>query len=284
MDYLHLDEAFCAALQPAVAYTAHRFPGGEPHIKLQVPGYQKGAELTITTRLKDSEAVISLLLATDAARRAGWERIHAVLPYFPAARQDRVMVPGEPLSVKVYANLINAQNFASVTVFDPHSEVTPALLDRVHSVPNHDYAAACLQHIPAPYSLVSPDGGALKKIDKLAAFLGGADVVECSKRRDVSTGALTDFIVYSEELRGRTCVVVDDICDGGGTFLGLAKALRARGAGTLYLIVSHGIFSKGVDALAEAYERIFTTDSVREIEHPRGMQMQLAPFLFPTAA
>ena len=285
MNYLHLDGGFCTVLQPAVSAVAHTFPGGEPHIKLALPNRPgKGAEITVTTRLNNSDAVMQLLLATDAAKRAGWEHVHAVIPYFPAARQDRVMVPGEPLSLKVYAGLINAQHFASVNVFDPHSEVTPALLDRVRAVPNHAYAAACLRQISEPYFLVSPDGGALKKIDKLAAYIGGGhEVVECSKRRDLATGALTDFIVYADDLAGRACVVVDDICDGGGTFLGLAKALRARGAGALYFVVSHGIFSKGLDALAEEYAQIFTTDSVREIVHPQVTQLSLAPFLFPDA-
>ncbi len=252
------------------------FPGGEPHFRLRGP---VAGPATITLRAGSFADMGLLLVATDALRRAGVEEVHLVIPYFPAARQDRVMVPGEALTVKVYADLVNGQGYRSVTVFDPHSDVTPALIARARAVPNHGFVARCLEGIAEPYSLVSPDGGALKKIDKLAAYLGGADVVECSKRRDVATGALTDFIVYADALDGRTCVVVDDIIDGGGTFLGLASALKARGAGRLYLIASHGIFSKGADALAAVYEKIFTTDSVRTLEHPGVVTVPVQTFL-----
>jgi len=86
-------------------------------------------------------------------------------------------------------------------------------------------------------------------------------VVECSKVRDVKTGQLSNFKVYTENLNKKTCVVVDDICDGGGTFLGLAKKLKAKNCGKLILIVTHGIFSKGLEKLEEAYDVIYSTDS-----------------------
>ena len=118
--------------------------------------------------------------------------------------------------------------------------------------------------------MVSPDGGALKKIYKLSEALGGLEVLECSKSRDVKTGALSGFKVYADHLQGRDCLIVDDICDGGGTFVGLAEQLRAHGAGKLYLAVSHGIFSKGFEGLKAVFERVFTTDSFRSWEEAVG--------------
>ena len=116
-----------------------------------------------------------------------------------------------------------------------------------------------------PQKLISPDGGALKKIYKVSEYLGGIDVVECSKSRDVKTGKLSGFKVYDDNLQGIDCLIVDDICDGGGTFIGLAEELKNKNAGKLYLAVSHGIFNKGFEAM-NAFERIFTTDSFREFE------------------
>jgi ribose-phosphate pyrophosphokinase len=92
-------------------------------------------------------------------------------------------------------------------------------------------------------------------------------VVECSKSRDVKTGKLTGFKVYAEDLEGKDCLIVDDICDGGGTFIGLAGELKKKNAGNLYLAVTHGIFSKGFEELEKCFDKIFTTDSFKEINH-----------------
>jgi ribose-phosphate pyrophosphokinase len=205
-----------------------------------------------------------LCMAVDALQRMNVSLETLVIPYFPAARQDRVMIKGEPLSVKVYADIINAFKFKKVIVFDAHSEVTPALLNNCEVVPNHAFIKNVIEQINSSITLISPDGGALKKIYKLSEFLGGIDVIECSKSRDVKTGKLTGFKVYEENLAGRDCLIVDDICDGGGTFIGLAEELKKKNASKLFLAVSHGIFSKGFEGL-ECFERIFCTDSVREI-------------------
>ena len=210
----------------------------------------------------------------DALQRMDVKLKNLIIPYFPAARQDRVMIIGEPLSVKVYAEIINTFNFKKVIVFDAHSEVTPAVLNNCEVVPNHTFIQKVIQEIGNDVLLISPDGGALKKIYKAAEFLGGIDVVECSKSRDVKTGKLKEFKVYDDNLQGKDCLIVDDICDGGGTFIGLAEELKKKNAGKLYLAVSHGIFSKGFEEL-KCFERIFTTDSFREIENEFVEQIKL---------
>ena len=276
---LNLESTFRPVAGPEMAAECKIFSGGEPHIRIisEVPA---GTAVTITHRLNSFEAFGMLCLAVDALQRMDAVISKLIIPYFPAARQDRVMVPGESLSVKVYADIINRMGIQKVLVFDPHSEVTPALLDRVTAVPNHAFIAKVLEQINTSVQLVAPDGGALKKIYKLSEYLGGINVVECSKRRDVKTGKLSGFEVFAEEdLKGKDFLVVDDICDGGGTFLGLAQQLRKHHVGKLYLAVSHGIFSQGVDELAKYYEQIFTTDSFRNIEHGQVVQISLKDIL-----
>ena len=95
-------------------------------------------------------------------------------------------------------------------------------------------------------------------------FLGVGNVVECMKERDVKTGALTSFKTMTGDLSGQTCFIVDDICDGGGTFAGTAKMLKEKGAEKVILIVSHGIFSKG--PVIEFVDEVFTTDSFKTVE------------------
>lgn len=254
---LNLDKNFTPyGTENNIDYNFFTFSGGEPHIKI-ISKLEKVAEVTITHRIQSFNDMGTLLLATNALKNMGIKKLHVVLPYFPAARQDRLMVSGEPLSVKVYADIINAQNFESVTVFDPHSEVTPALLNNCKVIDNHKFIEHITKQLSDNLLLISPDGGALKKIYKVAAYLQNYEVVECSKSRNVKTGQLTGFKVYAEDLQGKDCLIVDDICDGGGTFLGLAKELKAKNAGNLYLAISHGIFSKGFDELEKHFTRSY---------------------------
>lgn len=280
MKILNLSPGFKMPTQTEeIPFQSFTFNGGEPHIKLGSLPPDKDEEVLIAQRVVNADAFLLLLLATDALRRAGFRKISAWLPYFPAARQDRVMVPGEPLSVKVYAQLINAQNYERVLVFDPHSDVTAALLDRPSVISSFPFVEKVLQQLDnQALCLVAPDAGATKKTHKLAQQLGGMEVVACEKIRDVKTGQLSGFTVFSEDLQGRDCLITDDICDGGGTFLGIAEALRKKGAGKVYLAVSHGIFSQGFEKLEAALDGIFTTDSFRNIDHPSVQQVALADF------
>lgn len=276
---LNLDKNFTPyGTENNIDYNFFTFSGGEPHIKI-ISKLEKVAEVTITHRIQSFNDMGTLLLATNALKNMGIKKLHVVLPYFPAARQDRLMVSGEPLSIKVYADIINAQNFESVTVFDPHSEVTPALLNNCRVIDNHKFIERVIQQLSDNLLLISPDGGALKKIYKVAAYLQNYEVVECSKSRNVKTGQLTGFKVYAEDLQGKDCLIVDDICDGGGTFLGLAKELKAKNAGNLYLAISHGIFSKGFDELEKHFTKIFTTDSFKTIEIDNCIQIELGKLL-----
>ena len=280
MHYVHLDPAFTLGdAHQQVPFEAFLFSGGEPHIRFKPSDLQGVGAVTLTHRAQSFQDIGMILLAADALRRAGIDHLELVLPYFPGARQDRVMVPGEPLTVKVYAELLNALQLRRIQIYDPHSEVTPAVLERCQAVTNHQFIEQVLQDLSVD-CLVSPDGGALKKIYKLSTYLGGKTVVEGSKIRDVRTGKLSGFQVFSEPLNGADCLVVDDICDGGGTFIGLAQSLKAKGAGNLYLAVSHGIFRQGVEALSEHFERIYTTNSFKDLEpHPSLVQYNVAEFL-----
>jgi ribose-phosphate pyrophosphokinase len=275
---LNLDRRFRPLNGEEINYEAFTFAGGELHIKLDTTDLAES--ITLTHRLNSFNDIGLLYLAVDALRRSGVKRLDLFIPYFPAARQDRLMVEGEPLSVKVYADLINQLNVETVTILDPHSDVTPALLNRCVVVSNHAFIQKVIGIIGSDSLLISPDGGALKKIYKVSEALNGMDVVECSKSRDVKTGRLSGFKVYADDLQGRSCIIVDDICDGGGTFIGLAKELKAKNAGALYLAVSHGIFSKGTEWLTEVFDHIFTTDSVKELQSDKITTLALSTLIY----
>lgn len=243
-----------------------KFPGGEVHVTVETDVPADAIE--IKAHLPNSEAVITLLMATDALRRAyAGIPIDLHLPYVPYARQDRVANAGESLSVKVFAELINAQDYRRVVIEDPHSDVTPALIDRVvidDPLPTLRHVVQHVLNTNTGLALVAPDAGARKRVLKLASQLD-LPVVFADKVRDTKTGKITGTEIQGD-LPDCALLVIDDICDGGRTFIELAHAARGKQAGRaapspLYLYVTHGIFSKGLDAMLEDYVAVFTRNN-----------------------
>lgn len=266
--------------QSTIQYQSMIFPDGQPHLKLDMGSIDKAnlqQPLQIRTRIASSNDLLMVLFAKNSLDYLGFEHIELYISYLMAARMDRVMQDGEPFSLKVIASLLNSVGFRKIFIFDPHSEVTTAVIDRSYGITNHEYvkdalAAYFAKHQPQAYSLVSPDAGALKKIHKLAQFLGIEHVVECMKERDVKTGKLISFKTMAENLAGQTCFIIDDICDGGGTFAGTAQMLKEKGAERVVLIVTHGIFSKGTTI--DFVDEIYTTDSYKSLSQPNVFSVE----------
>lgn len=202
---------------------------------------------------------------------------HLALPFVPGARQDRLNDTGDYLfTAKSVAKELNARNFPSVTVLDPHSEVTPALIDRCRVV----HAADCINPPAGKYAaVIAPDAGAEKRAGMVARKLG-VPLIHAWKTRDVATGAITGFgldVSVARDARGwiatKPLLVVDDICDGGGTFTGLAAAIQKSVEVELHLFTTHGIYSKGLGALAEHFSHIYCTDSI--LRDPNGALIQI---------
>lgn len=201
-----------------------------------------------------SEFVVAMFLV-DAISNAGGRIGTLVLPYVPGARQDRSNPTGDVLfTAKSVAQMIFWRHFSRVIILDPHSEVTPYLIHNVVTYPLERVAAKLWQGYDG---VIAPDKGAHDRAKEVADTLV-LDVTYGSKVRDVSTGRLSGFDVKVEA--GKHYLVADDICDGGGTFIGLGEKIREQGA-YADLYVTHGIFSKGTDELKKIYKNIYTTDS-----------------------
>lgn len=259
-----------------IKYDAFTFPGGERNIILE-----KGADkITIGAHIDSSERIMDLVLMVDALRQLNREvEINLFMPYIPYARQDRVVNMGEPLSVKVMADMINALNLHRVIVFHPHSDVAPSLLNNVEIVDNFEFfRRTILQIFPTsePIVLVAPDAGAQKNVYSIAKRLTDTvdqevQIVLGSKRREPKTGKILEFgLDDSANQGGKRCLIIDDICDGGGTFMGIAKKLRDNKFEEVHLAVSHGIFSRGVFPLTEQLSSMSTTDSLNT-EHQESV-------------
>ena len=241
----------------AVPVRAFTFPGGEVQVRIEegAPDAAEGA--TIRADIAGSDAFMAVLLLTDAVRRQyGGVPIHLVCPYLPYARQDRVAFPGEALSAAVACRLLNAEGYASVEVWDAHSDVALALLDRVRHRPASAFVTSI---VGAGDVLVAPDAGAAKRA-AACARLTQAPLVFAEKTRSTDTGAITGTAVHSGPIGTRDFLIVDDICDGGRTFIELATVLRPLTQGRVKLYVTHGIFSQGFETLRACLDRIYVAN------------------------
>jgi len=290
---LNLDSMFQPTAFPEIEFELIKFSGGELHIKLNKRiVYSDVEKVVITHRVNNMDNLMAILITVDALRRVGIKHFDLVMPYIPYARQDRYDHAenyGESFTLDVFANLINSAGFEVIHTLDAHSDVSKALIKNVNNKNNFSFVINAISHTrevilkPSvavtsyttdkfPLWLISPDSGANKKCNPLHTQLSKCDhfkiegLVKCDKHRDVATGKLSGFEVPLADLRGIDCVIVDDICDGGGTFLGLAEELINHNAGQLYLVVTFGIFSQGFLNLSKYFKRIYTTNGFREVK------------------
>ncbi len=254
--------------QHTLKHTSFVFPGGEVGVKIEVDNGRwaslPGAN-TIVARLQNSRDVMELVMLVDALRRFDEAPIELFCPYVPYSRQDRMCVKGESFSLKAFAALINALNFTRVTVVDPHSDVCGAVFDRLHIITQTQVIQqfdAFAQRVQKGVTFVSPDAGSNKKTSEVAAYFGHQSFIRADKLRDLATGRIKETIVYGDDLGGRDVAILDDLCDGGATFVGLAQALKRKGAGKVILYTTHGIYSKGTQVLIDGgIDELFSTDS-----------------------
>lgn len=242
-----------------------KFPAGELGVKIE-GDISEIPELTISLLFQNSDCIISMLLLVDAIRNINKDaKITLYIPYFPYARQDRVCAEGESFSLRVIANLIASCKFNKVLVQDMHSTVLDAFFE-AGVLCNKEQHLIAQEYIKDKknFALVSPDAGATKKIYTLAKTLG-VEVIEAKKIRSVEDGKiLATSIDNSSFNKYNELVVVDDICDGGRTFIELAKVIRESFNGVLTLVVTHGIFSQGFGELNKYYNEIYFENDLRK--------------------
>lgn len=202
----------------------------------------------IEWRFEDEREFIHLLQLYHLVREVTGAEVHLKIPYLPYARQDKQIDDLMTFAIRPFLKALASVEWASLSVFDPHSDIVaeyfPSVI--VHR-PNIDdiasgYDAVCF-----------PDAGAASRYSTNKPTICG------SKVRDQQSGQITSYSVESTD--AKRVLVVDDICDGGATFLMLGKCLVDSGI-SADLYVSHGIFSNGVDNLLSLYGRIITTDSL----------------------
>jgi len=249
--------------QQPLTFKSLGFSGGERHVDLGIWTFQP-KHVVIRARIDSSDDLMTLFLLSDALQRKRIPKF-LELPYMPYARQDRVCSPGQAHSLDVVGDFLNIFEYQKVAIWDPHSWLTLAKVHRAIEVPpalimeRDSYLVAMIKN---PTSiLVAPDKGAVQRVRGVSTYFGQPNVLECTKTRNPVTGELTDLHIPEMDLEDKNLIIVDDICDGGYTFINLAKELRKKNPYSVQLYVTHGIFSKGLKPLDEDIDIIYTSDS-----------------------
>lgn len=257
-----------------IQHTISKFPDGQQTVDITQPHFISSTEVQIRSRLNDFRDLELILCATQALKNVGIADIELYVPYFIGGRSDRLFVNGGVNYLKqVIAPIINSQGYSHVYVLDPHSDVLEAVITNFAKYTNYKLVKFALEKIDNKNDarerivLVSPDAGAYKKVFDVAKEFGIEKIITANKIRDLKTGNIirTEIPVLDQHTDLKY-VIVDDICDGGRTFLELAKVIKdGRPTAKIYLVVTHGIFSKGLEELGDYFDGIFTTNSVKDI-------------------
>jgi ribose-phosphate pyrophosphokinase len=264
-------------------YYAWKFPGGEIHFKLKkefadaMQESDNNTHLHVNVRLNNSDNIMFLGIVLGTLAKEFDNKVNVFIPYFPYQQADRDFGTDESFSLITMAKVLNSFERNCYTVYDPHSDVTPALLAYMgdtHTVDNSEHVKHVISRIGEMRGsdwnsidnliILSPDAGAYKKIFKLADKIGFKGQIECANKFRPSNGGEPQIRLSTNDFSGKDILVIDDICIGGRTFAVLADELKGKNIGNLYLAISHGIFSNGYIHLESRYKHLFTTNSIQE--------------------
>jgi ribose-phosphate pyrophosphokinase len=271
----------------SIKFQVSNFPDGQQDIVINpkdVEGYFstdgeteyfvdiKIKEVEIKSRLNSFRDLELIICATKALKRLKVKEIDLYIPYLIGARSDRqFQVGGNSYLVDVLSPVINGLEFENVTVLDVHSDVAPACIKNLASDSMLDQLLIeALYRVNSNNSLkcyvIAPDSGASKRTFETCKKVSGFDfeIVECSKHRDLKTGKIVETIIPKNDFENMDCIILDDIIDGGRTFIELSKQLKEKNCGDIYLCATHGIFSAGLEVFKPYIKQIFTTNSYQE--------------------
>jgi ribose-phosphate pyrophosphokinase len=256
---------------PFTKAVVRRFADMEVFVEIQENVRGEDMFVIQSTSFPANDNLMELLIGIDALRRASARRITAVIPYFGYARQDRKVGPRTPISAKLVANLITGAGANRVLTVDLHAGQIQGFFD----IPTDNlYAMPVMVRDIQDYlggdnlMVVSPDVGGVVRARALARRLG-ADLAIVDKRRE--RAGESEVMNIIGDVEGRSCILVDDIVDSGGTICNAAEALIAQGAKDVCAYATHGVLSGGAVARVEGskLKSLVVTDSIADTEEMR---------------
>ena len=261
-----LAQAIAAYLEiPLTQAAVRRFADEEIFVEIHENVRGEDVFVVQPTAAPANDNLMELLICIDALKRASAKRITAVVPYFGYARQDRKSGSRTPISAKLVANLITKAGADRVLCLDLHAGQIQGFFD----IPTDNLFAAPVMaaDITARMGLddvmvVSPDVGGVVRARALAKRLGNAPLAIVDKRRE--RPGESEVMNIIGDVRGRRCILIDDIVDSAGTLCNAAAALLESGAASVTAYVSHGVLSGGAVARVDgsALAELVVTDSI----------------------
>ncbi|MGX7264391.1 ribose-phosphate diphosphokinase [Enterococcus crotali] len=243
--------------------TVRQFSDGEIQINIEESIRGDHVFLVQSTNLPVNDNLMELLIMIDALKRASAKTINVVLPYYGYARQDRTAKPREPITAKLVANLLEEAGATRVLTLDLHTVQVQGFfdipVDNLFTMPLFAHNYRQQQLTGEEIVVVSPKNSGVQRARSLSEYL---DATLAIIDQDEVDGVRSGYVIG--EVKGKTCILVDDILNSGSTMATAAKILKENGAKCIYACASHGLLSKGAKEILDAspIEQICVTDSV----------------------
>nr|WP_024835486.1 phosphoribosyltransferase family protein [Clostridium sp. 12(A)] len=248
-----------------------KFPDGTLLFKEDIPiDFRDYREATLEWLFENNEELIVLIYLVKHLKSHGLNSLYLKMPYIPNARQDRVKNTEDVFTLKYFVEIINYLDFDSVTVLDPHSNVSEALINNIIVNSPEKLISKVISKIGEDnLTMFYPDEGAMKRYSTLFDIPYAFGI----KKRDWETGKINGLDVSGmlEFIKGRKVLIVDDISSRGGTFYYSAKKLKELGAKEVYLYVSHceNTILEGDVLTSGLIEKVYTTNSIFTENHEK---------------
>lgn len=236
--------------------------------RIKYPDSQISVKITdysnphIVERINSYEDLMFVKSIADAYHYSVFKQpLTIFIPCLFGQRSDRRFSENQSFDLKIITDIINSCNFSRVEILEPHSDVCMSLINNSHKKDSFNFITQAVELLKKDLILCSPDAGAYKRTFHYGELLG-LPVVAANKYRDLDGKITLNFI---GPVKNKRVMILDDLAQGGRTFLLLSQALKEQGASNVYLYVSHGIFSTGFDELKKYIDHIYCTNSVKDI-------------------
>ena len=270
--------------------TARDFANGEIFVRFEESVRGSDAFVLQSHPYPLNKWVMEQLIMVDALKRGSAKRITAVLPFYPYARQDKKHRGREPISARLVADLLKTAGADRLITVDLHTDQIQGFFDGPVDHMRADRVLA--SHISSKYDLgkitvVSPDSGRVRVAEKWADAFGGSPLAFIHKTRDPLVPNQVKANRVVGEVSSRTCILIDDMIDTGGTIAGAARVLKEAGAGDVVIAATHGILSDpAAERLANCgAKEVVVTNTLPiadEKRFPTLTELSIAPLLART--
>lgn len=253
---------------PMGASEVLKFSDGEIMARCLSDVQGKYCYIVQSTISPSAETILEVLIFADSLKNAGAKDVCLIAPYFGYSRQDRVARPGEPITAKLMAKMIENAGISRVISVDLHTQQIQGffsipMINIETSVLFGKYFAKRFNELGISHMdvcVVSPDHGSANRGRDVSSELDGASLAVIDKRRPAPNKS--EVVNVVGDVKGKVCLIVDDIIDTGGTIIHAVDALLEKGATAVYVAATHAILSKGT--LSAKIEEFVTTDSVEK--------------------